>query len=99
LVPRLAAAAGLPVRLVPVRNEFFGGNIGVTGLLTGADVGRALAELDDPAATRILLPDVVLSRGRFLDGIAAGELPQRVEIVPTNAAALVHAVAAARRAA
>ena len=48
------------------RNEFFGGNIGVTGLLVGDDLARVLA--DEPAGHRYLLPDVCLSEGRFLDG-------------------------------
>src|SRR3954452_22502922 len=38
LLPALGDHAGRPVRLVPIANAFFGGNIGVTGLLTGADV-------------------------------------------------------------
>jgi len=91
LVDDLADRAGVPVRLVAVANEFFGGNIGVTGLMTGADVGRALlAEAD---GQRFLLPDVALSRGRFLDGVAVEELPRPVEVVVTDGAALVAAVA------
>jgi putative radical SAM enzyme (TIGR03279 family) len=74
------------VRLLPVRNSFFGGNIAVTGLLTGADVGRVLEE--QPAGHRYLLPDVCLSEGRFLDGVAVGELPRRVEVVPTDGRSL-----------
>ena len=31
------------VRVIPVANEFFGGNTGVTGLMTGADLARVLA--------------------------------------------------------
>src|SRR5260370_33606664 len=37
LVPALAARAGTEVRLVPGANRFFGGNIGVPGLLGGAE--------------------------------------------------------------
>ena len=44
------------VRVVPVENRFFGGNIGVTGLLVGEDLARALA--DQPEGHRYLLPDV-----------------------------------------
>ena len=83
---------GLPgrVRLLPVKNGFFGGNIGVTGLLTGEDISTALA--GQPEHDRYLLPDVALSRGRFLDGTTAAELPRRVEIVATDGAALVRAL-------
>ena len=86
----LAAAAGAPVRVVPVANRFFGGNIAVTGLLTGADVARAVDAA--PAGERILLPDVVLSNGRFLDGSTPEDLPRPVEIVETDGASLVRAI-------
>ncbi|HWS45647.1 MAG TPA: DUF512 domain-containing protein, partial [Acidimicrobiia bacterium] len=79
-----------PVRLLPVRNDFFGGNIGVTGLLTGADVAAALSR--EPERDRYLLPDVTLSGGRFLDGTTVAQLPRRVEIVATDGAALVRAL-------
>ncbi len=80
-------------RVLPVENRFFGGNIGVTGLLTGADVARALeSEPDD--GTRFLLPDVVLSRGRFLDGATVAALPRPVEVVPTDGASFVRALLA-----
>jgi NifB/MoaA-like Fe-S oxidoreductase len=78
------------VELQPVANEYFGGNIGVTGLLTGTDLTRVLAEL--PAGRRVLLPDVALSRGRFLDGMAVEDLPRPVEIVATDGASLVAAL-------
>ena len=91
LVGDLAAAARADVSLVVVGNRFFGGNIAVTGLLTGADVARALTapELD---GTRCLLPDVVLSNGRFLDGATVADLPRPVEVVPTDGRSLVAAI-------
>ena len=75
---------------MPVRNAFFGGNIAVTGLLTGRDVADALAS--EPPGERYLLPDVVLSRDRFLDGMAVADLPRPVEVVPTDGASLVAAL-------
>jgi putative radical SAM enzyme (TIGR03279 family) len=80
------------VRIVPVRNDFFGGNIGVTGLLVGADLARVLR--DQPEGHRYLLPDVCLSQGRFLDGTTPADLPRPVEIVPTDGASLRRALAA-----
>jgi putative radical SAM enzyme (TIGR03279 family) len=75
------------VRVVAVENRFFGGNTGVTGLLTGDDLTRVLA--DEPAGHRYLLPDVCLSDdGRFLDGTSVDDLPRPVEIVPTDGLAL-----------
>jgi NifB/MoaA-like Fe-S oxidoreductase len=90
LLPALGARAGTEVRLVPVANSFFGGNIGVTGLLAAADVAAELAT--QPDGDRYLLPDVMLSRGVFLDGETVSVLPRAVEVVETDGAALVRAV-------
>jgi putative radical SAM enzyme (TIGR03279 family) len=93
LAPLLAPLqrAGRPVRLLAARNEFFGGTIAVTGLLTGADVARVLA--GQPADVRYLLPDVCLSGDRFLDGLSVAELPRPVEVVPSDGASLARALA------
>jgi len=90
LVPALEAHAGAPVRVRAVRNGFFGGNIAVTGLLTGADVADALSTI--PPGERVLLPDVVLSHGRFLDGATLDDLPRAVDLVTTDGASLVAAL-------
>ncbi len=90
LVGELAEAARTDVSLLVVENRFFGGNIAVTGLLTGADVGHALDNA--PEGVRYLLPDVVLSNGRFLDGATLDDLPRPVEIVATDGASLVAAL-------
>jgi putative radical SAM enzyme (TIGR03279 family) len=79
------------VTVLPIRNTFFGGNIAVTGLLAGADVGRALAA--QPESFRYLLPDVCLSGGVFIDGVAVDDLPRPVEIVVTDGASLRKALA------
>ena len=63
-------------------NDFFGGNIGVAGLLTGEDLARALSTA--PPGTRYLLPDACLNEGRFLDGLTLADLPCAVEVVPTD---------------
>jgi putative radical SAM enzyme (TIGR03279 family) len=82
------------VRVIAVENRFFGGNTGVTGLLTGDDLIRVLAE--QPAQHRYLLPDVCLSDdGRFLDGVSVDELPRPVEVVATDGIALRNALEAA----
>ncbi len=79
------------VRVVPVENRFFGGNTGVTGLMTGDDLSRVLGS--EPEGDRYLLPDVCLSDdGRFLDGLSVGDLPRVVEVVPTDGIALRNAL-------
>jgi NifB/MoaA-like Fe-S oxidoreductase len=82
------------VRVLAVENRFFGGNTGVTGLLTGDDLTRVL--VDQPEGHRYLLPDVCLSDdGRFLDGPAVDDLPRAVEVVATDGIALRNALGAA----
>jgi putative radical SAM enzyme (TIGR03279 family) len=73
VLARLAELAERPLRLVPVRNDFFGGNTGVAGLLTGVDVIRAIATDHDPAG-RYLVPDVALSGDAFLDDVTLDEV-------------------------
>ena len=84
LAPLLADRDG--VRVVAVENRFFGGNIGVTGLMVGEDLQRVLA--DQPPGHRYLLPDVCLSGGRFLDGTTPEDLPLPVEVVATDGLSL-----------
>jgi putative radical SAM enzyme (TIGR03279 family) len=82
------------VRVVAVRNDFFGGNIAVAGLITGADLSRTLAE--EPPGGRYLLPDVCLSKGRFIDGLSLEDLPLVVEVVATDGASLRRILEASR---
>jgi len=74
------------VRVLPVANRYFGGNIGVSGLMVGEDIARVLSA--EPTGHRYLLPDVCLSRGTFLDGMTVDELPRPVEVTATDGSAL-----------
>ncbi|MGH9298718.1 MAG: DUF512 domain-containing protein, partial [Acidimicrobiales bacterium] len=94
LRPLLDQAGYSEVELLAVRNDFFGGNIAVTGLIAGSDVSRVLASA--PAEGRYLLPDVCLSKGVFLDGMAVEELPREVEVVKTDGVSLKRALGAPR---
>jgi putative radical SAM enzyme (TIGR03279 family) len=85
-VLRRLVADRTDVRVLEVANDFFGGTIGVAGLLTGADVARRLAA--EPHGHRYLLPDACLSRGVFLDGGRLDDLPRRVEVVPSDGRSL-----------
>jgi putative radical SAM enzyme (TIGR03279 family) len=82
----LVRAVRPDAEVVKVPNTFFGGNIGVAGLLTGADLAAVLA--GSPLGRRYLVPDVCLSGGRFLDGTAPEDLPRPVEVVPADGASL-----------
>jgi putative radical SAM enzyme (TIGR03279 family) len=86
LEPLVAELGRDDVRVITVDNEFFGGNVGVAGLIVGEDLKRVLA--NEPAGHRYLLPDVCLNRGVFLDGVSPDDLPRPVEILPTDGVAL-----------
>jgi NifB/MoaA-like Fe-S oxidoreductase len=86
LAPLVAGLGRDDVRIVTVDNRFFGGNVGVAGLLVGDDLCRVLSA--EPEGHRYLLPDVCLSDGRFLDGATVADLPRAVEVVPTDGIAL-----------
>jgi putative radical SAM enzyme (TIGR03279 family) len=91
LAPLLAGLGRDDVRVVPVDNRYFGGNVAVAGLLVGEDLARVLAT--EPEGHRYLLPDVCLSQGRFLDGTSPADLPRPVEVVATDGVALRRALA------
>jgi putative radical SAM enzyme (TIGR03279 family) len=94
IAPLIASMHRDDVRIIPVRNEFFGGNTAVTGLMTGDDVSRALRR--EPDGDRYLVPDVCLSDdGRFLDGVRVTDLPRPVEVVATDGQALRRSLEAA----
>lgn len=86
LAPLIESLDRDDVRVISVANNFFGGNVGVSGLMVGEDLIATLAA--EPEGHRYLLPDVCLSQGRFLDGLTPDDLPRPVEIVPTDGVAL-----------
>ncbi|MDG2428771.1 MAG: DUF512 domain-containing protein [Acidimicrobiales bacterium] len=86
LAPLLATVDRDDVRVLTVENQFFGGNVGVTGLMVGEDVARILA--NEPKGHRYLLPDVCLSNGKFLDGMLPEDLPRPVEVVSADGGSL-----------
>ena len=65
-----ALNAGGKVRLLPVKNRFFGGNVTVTGLLTGKDITEAInydAERNDKPTTYLIPRSIFNSDGLTLD--------------------------------
>ena len=90
LGPLLATHPRTDIEVQAIDNDFFGGNIGVAGLLAGEDIARALH--DAPDGSRYLLPDACLNEGRFLDGLTLGDLPREVEVVPTDGTSLRQAL-------
>ena len=66
LLEKLNAQYGSEHEFVPIKNDFFGGYVNVTGLLTGGDLLKQL-----PPKQRIILPRVLLnSDDLFLDDMS-----------------------------
>lgn len=51
----------LPVRISEVKNEFFGGNIKTTGLLTGADIIARLNKENTDKYDKVIIPDSIFN--------------------------------------
>lgn len=81
------------VAVAAVTNRYFGGNIKVAGLMTGRDLDDALSRVSPTSVC--LVPDVCLSEGRFLDGVALDELARPVVTVATTGRDLRHALESA----
>ncbi len=90
LAPLVGSHPRADLAVHEVKNDFFGGNIGVAGLLTGEDLARALGSR--PPGGRYLLPDACLNEGRFLDGLTLADLPRPVEVVPSDGGSLRRAL-------
>lgn len=74
LADRLNQIEGLSISILNVPNRFFGGEITVTGLLTGQDIISVLGS--DYQGQRVILPAVVFKEGQdvLLDGICLAEI-------------------------
>ena len=77
----------ITVHVHTIQNRFFGGNVGVTGLITATDI---IAQCDGRLATKTLgIPAVMLreEKDTFLDDITVEQLGERlgvkVEVLPT----------------
>lgn len=71
---------GLKINLYPIDNDFFGGKITVTGLLTGRDIKEQLEEKDLGKA--LLLPSNLLRSGDevLLDDISIDDLSSALNV-------------------
>ncbi|MHB1016822.1 MAG: DUF512 domain-containing protein [Coriobacteriia bacterium] len=91
----LDAAGFGAVAVLPVENRLFGGNVSVTGLLSGRDITEAVAA--DGAAGTYLVPEVVVnSDGLLLDNVPASSLGELsggdVRLIGSDGAALARAL-------
>ena len=78
----------ITVRVHPIENRFFGGNVGVAGLVTATDI---IAQCEGRLTSGVLgVPEVMLrsERDMFLDSVTVEQLAERlgvrVEILPAD---------------
>ena len=71
---------GLTIHVHPIRNDFFGENITVSGLLTGTDIMAQGKELT--LGERMLLPENVLRSGEqvLLDDYTVQDLEKTLQV-------------------
>ena len=87
---------GLTVRIHAVKNEFFGGQVTVTGLLTGGDILKQLEGAELGECLYLSRTTLRAEGDLFLDGMTPGELSEKlrvpVEFVENDGAALFGAL-------
>jgi putative radical SAM enzyme (TIGR03279 family) len=83
LIGRINEVFGATLRVVPVANDYFGGDVSVAGLLTGGDF---LAARDQVQGDFAIIPHVALKSDEpiFLDGMRFEELGRQFK-VPVHA--------------
>lgn len=76
----MSAVPSLKVTVYPIRNDFFGHNITVAGLVTGRDIIAQLKGKD--LGDRLLIPSVMLRAegDRFLDDVTVPELSEALGV-------------------
>ena len=68
------------LQVIPIRNDFFGEMITVTGLLTGTDILAQCGEME--LGERLLLPENVLRSGEtvLLDDLTVEDLQKTLQV-------------------
>ena len=75
-----AKCPGLHIRVYAVKNEFFGGEVTVTGLLTGQDIAKQLAGRDLGEALYLSRTTLRAEGDLFLDGMTPAELSEKLGV-------------------
>lgn len=84
IIDRVRAVCGkIEGQVYPIRNEFFGETVTVSGLVTGRDIIRQLQGRD--LGSRLLLPDNMLRAGErvFLDDVTVEQVEQALGVPVT----------------
>ncbi|ABW30571.1 TIGR03279 family radical SAM protein [Acaryochloris marina] len=80
IVQRLNQVKGLTITLAPLRSDYWGQTMTVTGLLTGQDILSGLRH--QPLGDGLLLPTLMLKYGttQFLDDMTVAELSDELNV-------------------
>jgi NifB/MoaA-like Fe-S oxidoreductase len=82
--------------LITVRNTFFGGNVKVTGLLTGSDLLYNIDRKVTNDYEYTLIPDSIFNNdGLTLDGLSRGDISsmrKNINIVPENGTGFITSI-------
>jgi NifB/MoaA-like Fe-S oxidoreductase len=95
LVSEFGKIKKLKTRLITIKNDFFGHEVTVSGLLTGQDIKKQIeCQLKKSVKPdTVIVPDVLLHDGKFLDDMTpeqiAEELGISITIVETSAIGLI----------
>jgi putative radical SAM enzyme (TIGR03279 family) len=74
LVEKLNNIQGLNIDIIPVKNDFFGHNVTVTGLLTGSDILHKLKSKETSLPDKIVIPAITVNDDDyFLDDLSLKE--------------------------
>ena len=82
----IIAAPGVKVNVIPVKNNFFGGGVTVTGLVCGKDL---IETVNAAEKTDVVLISSAMLRGNdevFLDDVTLSEAEEKTgtKIIPTD---------------
>lgn len=77
---RLGLKAGVDIQVVAIKNDFFGSDVTVTGLITGTDLLNQLQGLS--LGDGVLIPDVMLKDGErlFLDDVSVEDVSASLQL-------------------
>jgi putative radical SAM enzyme (TIGR03279 family) len=71
---KLNLIPGIKIKVIPVKNDFFGSTVTVTGLLTGVDMINNLKKQKELGDLILLPPNCINQDGLFLDDMTLHEL-------------------------
>lgn len=96
IADRMNLIEGLDLNIIVIKNSYFGGEVTVTGLLTGSDIIAGLGQ--DYAGKKVIIPEIVCKEGQdtLLDDISLDEIKAatgaEIVLIDGSASSLVKAV-------